>query len=92
VSDPLAHLDEAKRTRIRAAASRMLADPAVLEAKAQLEEQWIRRWRTSPVGEKDAREDAYLALSGLTELFQLLQKFADGGTLSSRKLRSRPGG
>jgi len=71
-------------------AQRLLDDPVLVGALGRLEAQYLDLWRNSLPEDREAREDAYHALRGLTAFRADLKATLTAPDFTSRqKLRSK---
>jgi hypothetical protein len=68
-------------TRLGYAAKRLLDDPVLQLAFDMLEDDFIERWKDTPLGEGDAREEWYRMLYALTELQAKLRGLLDNAQI-----------
>jgi hypothetical protein len=83
MSDPLHQLGSAQAAGVEAdALLRQIQKPL-----AELEAEYVRRWRTSAYDKPQDREDAWLMLRALEELRTHLSVQAKGGAITAFNLR-----
>jgi len=77
-----------KRNRVRRGkdAERVVMDPVLLEAFADLEQQYTNEWKSSKVDDMVNREQAYARVTALTDLKRQLQSYVDDAKIANKQL------
>jgi len=77
-----------KRNRVQRGkdAERVVMDPVLLEAFADLEQQYTNEWKSSKVDDMVNREQAYARVTALTDLKRQLQSYVDDAKIANRQL------
>lgn len=77
-----------KRNRVQRGkdAERVVMDPVLLEAFADLEQQYTNEWKSSKVDDMVNREQAYARVTALTDLKRQLQSYVDDAKIASKQL------
>ena len=77
-----------KRNRVQRGkdAERVVMDPVLLEAFADLEQQYTNEWKSSKVDDMVNREQAYARVTALTDLKRQLQSYVDDAKLANKQL------
>ena len=77
-----------KRNRVQRGkdAERVVMDPALLEAFADLEQQYTNEWKSSKVDDMVNREQAYARVTALTDLKRQLQSYVDDAKIANKQL------
>ena len=79
-------MDDKRQAQINAGqqAARALADPAMTKAFADLDDELVKRWRTSR--DRDERDRIWLSISMLGKLKDTLAATAANGRVTQRQL------
>jgi hypothetical protein len=77
-----------KRNRVQRGkdAERVVMDPVLLEAFADLEQQYTNEWKSSKVDDMVNREQAYARVTALTDLKRQLQSYVDDAKIANKQL------
>lgn len=77
-----------KRNRVQRGkdAERAVMDPVLLEAFADLEQQYTNEWKSSKVDDMVNREQAYARVTALTDLKRQLQSYVDDAKIANKQL------
>jgi hypothetical protein len=77
-----------KRNRVQRGkdAERVVMDPVLLEAFADLEQQYTNEWKSSKVDDMVNREQAYARVTALTDLRRQLQSYVDDAKIANKQL------
>ena len=67
-------------------AERVVMDPVLLEAFADLEQQYTNEWKSSKVDDMVNREQAYARVTALTDLKRQLQSYVDDAKIANKQL------
>lgn len=77
-----------KRNRVQRGkdAERVVMDPVLLGAFADLEQQYTNEWKSSKVDDMVNREQAYARVTALTDLKRQLQSYVDDAKIANKQL------
>ena len=79
-------MDERNRVQLGKDAERVVMDPVLLEAFADLEQQYTNEWKSSKVDDMVNREQAYARVTALTDLKRQLQSYVDDAKIANKQL------
>lgn len=67
-------------------AAQLLAEPLLIEAFAELEQEWMQAWLDSPIRDYEAREELYRRVQSLKLVWQRLETVLDTGKIAKATL------
>jgi hypothetical protein len=79
VTDPIARASQAQR---------LMDDPLLIEALANIRHAAINAWQASPIADQQAREMAWLTVKVVGRIEAELQSVVDGGKIAANRIQA----